>query len=192
MFHLEKTLATGYELTAHKEISEKYNRKAILRMAAIHKYLWDKNEKTFVDYDFVNNKPTGRNTAAIVYPMFLKIATKEQGLHIVKKLENDFLKSGGLVTTLAFNKQQWDAPNGWAPIQWAGFKGSLNYSFDGFANKIKRNWISSIDNVFKATGKLTEKYNVIEREIAATGGEYPNQDGFGWTNGVYLKLKTFN
>ncbi|WP_458416020.1 trehalase family glycosidase [Pseudomonas aeruginosa] len=24
--------------------------------------------------------------------------------------------------------------------------------------------------------------------IAAGGGEYPNQDGFGWTNGVYLKL----
>ncbi|MDC8026090.1 hypothetical protein NBY09_07925 [Elizabethkingia anophelis] len=25
----------------------------------------------------------------------------------------------------------------------------------------------------------------------AGGGEYPNQDGFGWTNGVYLKLKQY-
>ena len=33
-----------------------------------------------------------------------------------------------------------------------------------------------------------EKYNV-EEMLEAGGGEYPNQDGFGWTNGVYLKMK---
>ncbi|MFX6865354.1 trehalase family glycosidase [Acinetobacter baumannii] len=26
--------------------------------------------------------------------------------------------------------------------------------------------------------------------MAAGGGEYPNQDGFGWTNGVFLALTT--
>ena len=34
-----------------------------------------------------------------------------------------------------------------------------------------------------------EKYNALDTETIAGGGEYPNQDGFGWTNGVYLKLK---
>jgi alpha,alpha-trehalase len=34
---------------------------------------------------------------------------------------------------------------------------------------------------------LVEKYNVITRGGGA-GGEYPLQDGFGWTNGVTRRL----
>ena len=37
-------------------------------------------------------------------------------------------------------------------------------------------------------GLKTEKYNVVESALTTGGGEYPNQDGFGWTNGVYLGL----
>ena len=191
MLHLEKTLAKGFGLAKKNEGSEKYNQRAMKRLGAIHKYLWDKKEKTFVDYDLISSAPTGKVTAAIVYPIFLNIATKEQSTHVLEKLESSFLKTGGLVTTLSFNGQQWDAPNGWAPIQWAGFMGAMNYGFDELAKKMKRSWISSIDDVFKRTGKITEKYNVVDTCIAATGGEYPNQDGFGWTNGVYLKLKSF-
>jgi alpha,alpha-trehalase len=33
-----------------------------------------------------------------------------------------------------------------------------------------------------------EKYDVIATNQAGGGGEYPTQDGFGWTNGVMLKL----
>jgi alpha,alpha-trehalase len=46
-----------------------------------------------------------------------------------------------------------------------------------------------VERVYKNTGKLMEKYNALDIETVAGGGEYPNQDGFGWTNGVYLKLK---
>jgi alpha,alpha-trehalase len=191
MHHLEKTLARGFDLAKQNEKSRNYDQRAGKRLDAINKYLWDKKEKTFIDYDFGCSAPTGRVTAAIVYPVFLKIATKEQSSHILERLENSFLKRGGLVTTLSFNAQQWDAPNGWAPIQWAGFKGAMNYGLEELANKIKGSWISSIDDVFRRTGKITEKYNVVDSGIGATGGEYPNQDGFGWTNGVYLKLKSF-
>ena len=34
-----------------------------------------------------------------------------------------------------------------------------------------------------------EKYNVEDVAKESGGGEYPSQDGFGWTNGVYLALK---
>jgi alpha,alpha-trehalase len=40
--------------------------------------------------------------------------------------------------------------------------------------------------VYRATGKMMEKYNVLDTTLIAGGGEYPNQDGFGWTNGVAL------
>jgi alpha,alpha-trehalase len=43
--------------------------------------------------------------------------------------------------------------------------------------------------VYQHTGKLVEKYNV-ERDLPGGGGEYPLQDGFGWTNGVTQALLT--
>jgi neutral trehalase len=35
---------------------------------------------------------------------------------------------------------------------------------------------------------MTEKYDVVDLTRRAGGGEYPTQDGFGWTNGVALAL----
>jgi alpha,alpha-trehalase len=35
---------------------------------------------------------------------------------------------------------------------------------------------------------MMEKYNVMDTTLLAGGGEYENQDGFGWTNGVILQL----
>ncbi len=44
------------------------------------------------------------------------------------------------------------------------------------------------EKVFENTGKMMEKYNVEDIHLESGGGEYPSQDGFGWSNGVYLKL----
>ncbi len=45
------------------------------------------------------------------------------------------------------------------------------------------------EKVYAETGKMMEKYNVTDLNLLAGGGEYPNQDGFGWTNGVYLGMR---
>ena len=44
------------------------------------------------------------------------------------------------------------------------------------------------EKVYNNTGKMMEKYNVVATDLLAGGGEYEAQDGFGWTNGVYLAL----
>jgi alpha,alpha-trehalase len=36
---------------------------------------------------------------------------------------------------------------------------------------------------------MLEKYNVVDVDQLSGGGEYLVQDGFGWTNGVYLVFK---
>ena len=40
----------------------------------------------------------------------------------------------------------------------------------------------------KKLEKMTEKYDVCNENIYASGGEYPNQEGFGWTNGVFMAM----
>ena len=57
------------------------------------------------------------------------------------------------------------------------------------AATIRKNWLATNEKVFAATGKMMEKYNVANQDLLAGGGEYPNQDGFGWTNGVYLAMQ---
>jgi alpha,alpha-trehalase len=46
----------------------------------------------------------------------------------------------------------------------------------------------NVNNLYAQSGKLVEKYDVISVGRSGGGGEYPTQDGFGWTNGVMRKL----
>ncbi len=127
-------------------------------------------------------------TLAGVTPLFFQLVPNERIQGIVNVLKEKFVQPGGVVTTLKETKQQWDAPNGWAPLQWLTIKGLQNYAQDALAKDIAERWISLNVKVFKETGKLMEKYDVKDTTKLAGGGEYPGQDGFGWTNGVLLKL----
>src|SRR5690606_5517170 len=112
----------------------------------------------------------------------------EHAAGVAKALQAQFLCLGGSVTTLCESGQQWDLPNGWAPLHWMVFKGLENYGYTELAREGIGRWLKVNRMVYNKTGKMTEKYNMLHRLEDAQGGEYPNQDGFGWTNGVFLKL----
>ena len=141
-----------------------------------------------MDYNFRRNKNTEVVSLAGVYPLFFEIAAPEQANEVTGKIQNDFLKSGGVVTTLNQTGEQWDAPNGWAPLQWISIKGLRNYGKEALANTIRNRWLELNEDVYARTYKMLEKYNVEDLTKESGGGEYPTQDGFGWTNGVYQKL----
>ena len=67
-------------------------------------------------------------------------------------------------------------------------KGLRDYEQNELANTISDRWIALNNKIYKRSGKLLEKYNVVDMELETGGGEYPVQDGFGWTNGVLLRL----
>jgi alpha,alpha-trehalase len=191
IFNLEKTLEEAYRLKGDAANGEKFHAKAVEREAAIQKYLWQEKEEVFTDYDFLNRRATQVVNMSMSYPLVFKIASQKQAESVKDHFEKKFLQPGGLLSTLIESGEQWDAPNGWAPLQWMAYLAMKGYGFDKFAARIAINWMRSVEHVFQATGRLTEKYNVVETKNAG-GGEYPNQDGFGWTNGVYLKLKYKN
>ncbi len=103
-------------------------------------------------------------------------------------LGRDLLAANGLLTTRQATGQQWDSPNGWAPLNWIAVQGLRRYGFDDLAEDLRRRWLATCDAVFHASGKFVEKYNVLDPLAASGGGEYALQDGFGWSNGVYLDL----
>ncbi|MDH5475371.1 MAG: alpha,alpha-trehalase TreF [Cyclobacteriaceae bacterium] len=189
MYHLEIMIAQGYNWNGQVDESKKFLLKAEKRKNAINKYLWDENIHFFVDYDYLENKPTGVLSLAGVYPLFFKIASKIQAKEVKNRLENQFLKPGGFLSTLNNTGQQWDSPNGWSPLQWLTINGLYNYGYFELGNTGARRWLKRNNEVYKATGKMMEKYNVVDVELSAGGGEYELQDGFGWTNGVAMALQ---
>jgi alpha,alpha-trehalase len=188
LFTLEQTLAAAYHINGNEEKALHYSLLAQKRKEAIIKYCWNETAQFFGDYDWEENKQKQTLTLAGVVPLFCKLASQEQADKTAAVLTNKFLNPGGLVTTLEVTGQQWDAPNGWAPLQWMSIMGLNYYKQTKLAKEIAERWLALNDKVFAATGKMMEKYNVEDLSKEAGGGEYPSQDGFGWSNGVYLAM----
>ncbi|PID29458.1 trehalase [Candidatus Saccharibacteria bacterium] len=189
LYLLEQTIAETYRLMRNPVLARKFERLAERRAASINVYNWDDEARTYEDYNFHHFTATGRLSLAMVFPLYARIATKGQADAVAAHIRQDFLKEGGLITTLVDNGQQWDAPNGWAPLHWITIKGLRQYGHHDLADDIKRRWMQTCQIVFDRDRKLIEKYDVTSESRTGGGGEYPLQDGFGWTNGVYAALK---
>ena len=131
---------------------------------------------------------TDRPTLAAAAPLYFGLATPAEGRAVAARLERDFLKPGGFVTTLIASGQQWDAPNGWPPLEWLAIEGVRRYGAGDLADRARDRWLALNRRTYRTTGKMTEKYDVVDPNRRAGGGEYPTQDGFGWSNGVALAL----
>ncbi|MEO8412349.1 MAG: alpha,alpha-trehalase TreA [Ginsengibacter sp.] len=188
LFRLEQTIAEGFAIAGNKGASEKFIALAALRKQAIDQYCWNEGKGFYFDYDYVAGAQKNSLTLAAAFPLFFEIASGSQAESVAKNLQQYFLQAGGLISTSETTTQQWDAPNGWAPLQWISVMGLKNYQHDDLANDIAKRWMDINEKVYHETGKMMEKYNVVATGIKAGGGEYPAQDGFGWTNGVYLAL----
>lgn len=188
LYHLEKTIAEAYQ---QKGISEKeiyYRTAAQNRMTSLNQYCWDEQKGIYLDYDFIKKERSNIGSLATMFPLFFKMASETQAARVANYIEKELLRPGGVVTTTKHSGQQWDAPNGWPPLQWISIAGLRIYGFDQLAETIKKRWIALNQKVYQNTGKMMEKYNVEDLSLEAGGGEYPVQDGFGWSNGVLLRL----
>lgn len=186
IFHLEKMIARGFATKGDAATAATFEQKAADRQKAVLTFCWDPEAQFFFDYNLKTGKPANVKSLAGVYPLFFSMATADQASVVAITINREFLKPGGLTTTLNVTGQQWDAPNGWAPLQWIAYTGLKNYGHTILAHEIRKRWLRQNIRVYQATGKMMEKYNVMDTTLTAGGGEYPNQDGFGWTNGVAL------
>jgi alpha,alpha-trehalase len=102
---------------------------------------------------------------------------------------NRLLAEGGITTTgVSGSNEQWDQPNGWAPLHWMAIQGLNRYGHEGLASEIRKRWLNVVAEIYTNEAKLVEKYVLRSTTEHAGGGEYPLQDGFGWTNGVTFRL----
>ncbi len=192
LYHAERTIAALRRLRGgpgDAGVAGRFSEAAATRGQTLLAAAYDPQRGFFYDVRWrTGERVTDRPTLAAAAPLYFGLATPEQGRAVAARLERDFLKPGGFVTTLIASGQQWDAPNGWPPLEWLSIEGVRRYGRGDLADRARERWLALNRRTYHATGKMTEKYDVVDPDRRAGGGEYPNQDGFGWSNGVALAL----
>ncbi len=185
LVELEREIARLSERAGEGAVASDFEARARARCAAVNKFFWSESDGAYFDFDWQLNQQRTNLTAATVAPLFARCASAEQAKRVAEIVEARLLSAGGLSTTeVPESVEQWDCPNGWAPLQWMGVTGLSNYGHDALAAELRRRWLKIVAHLYQLEGKLVEKYLLRPTAEHAGGGEYPLQDGFGWTNGV--------
>lgn len=188
LFQMEKTLAHASSVAKDGNAAAQYQQLADARQKAMEKHLWNTKQGWYADYDLKTNAVRSQLTAASLFPLYVHSASKEHADKMATITRAQLLKAGGLATTNLKTGQQWDAPNGWAPLQWVATEGLQNYGHQDLAMEVSWRFLTNVQHTYNREKKLVEKYDVSSTGTGGGGGEYPLQDGFGWTNGVTLKM----
>ena len=192
LYHAERTIA-ALRAFRHQpgdsSVAAQFRKAAAARRQAVHDLAWDVTTGFFYDVRWRSGERVmDRPTLAAAYVLYFGLADDTEGKRTAAMLERDFLKPGGFVTTKIASGQQWDAPNGWPPLEWLTIEGVRRYGRNDLATRAATRWLALNRRTYQATGSMKEKYDVVDLRRHAGGGEYPTQDGFGWTNGVALAL----
>ncbi len=182
LYGMERTIAGLAEALCEDALAGRFGGLARRRRKALQRWLWD-DAGHFCDVDIDTGERRAQLTAATLMPLFTGVASRAQAAQVARATADGLLAAGGLRTTLIETGEQWDWPNGWAPLQWIAFAGLRRYGHRRLADTIAARWVGTVDAEFQRTGWIHEKYDV-ERRTGGGGGEYVPQVGFGWTNGV--------
>ena len=186
LFGLENAIAAAAAALGEDAVADEFRRRGEARLNAIERHLWSEALHCYADYDLDTGAARDQLTGAAAFALFAGVACNARASLTADALR-DLLSNGGLLATRTPTGQQWDAPNGWAPLQWIAIEGLRRYGHSAFAADIAENWLAMIEGHFGASGQLLEKYDV-ERCNAGGGGEYGTEIGFGWTNAVTQEL----
>ena len=191
LYLMEMQTAEILKLLDREREAERWTQRAADRAAAINRLSWDENQGLYFDYDFALKRVRRYPFLTTFYPLWAGIASPEQARRVRDNLPL-FERPGGLQTSTYQSGDQWDAPYGWAPLQWIAVEGLRRYGFQEDAERVSRRFLTMVQQVYSQHGVIVEKYDVVRpgSRVAAglRFGYHSNEVGFGWTNAVYTAL----
>lgn len=181
-----------------------YRQAAAARLATIQQYLWNEKTLSWNDYNFVTKT---QNTDFYGYQFVpfwagvYEVLPHKTISTVIQTLLPQFSYVAGIPTSTQPSGQQWDFPNGWAPLQFFAVQGFFNVltnpnwedpyiraQLTSVTKQLAHKWITTNYCGYKKYNLMFEKYDVTSVGSHGGGGEYTVQDGFGWTNGVALRF----
>ncbi|KAL9242946.1 hypothetical protein vseg_016900 [Gypsophila vaccaria] len=202
---MELDIAFLAKVAGETAVAEKFTKASLSREKAFSSIFWNENLGQWLDC-WVNYSTTCKGDQTkeawhqnqnVFVSNFIPLWMKPfDSVHMAEKVMKSLKASGlihaaGIATSLTNSGQQWDYPNGWAPMQHLIIEGlAKSGSKEAWlmAEDLAVRWIRTNYASYKKTGEMHEKYNVEKCGEYGSGGEYIPQTGFGWTNGVVLAL----
>ncbi|XP_066941045.1 uncharacterized protein [Macrobrachium rosenbergii] len=179
-----------------------YDDLATIKNTTMAELFWDKADGVWYDFDIKTQQKRRYFYLSNIHPIWSGCYGQEDSrAHTIEKVIS-YLKMnkaidyvGGVPTSLENSGQQWDFPNAWAPLQHILILGvynarpihheAENLAFSLAEKWIRNNWLAYIQSTPSA---MFEKYSVERLGLPGGGGEYNVQLGFGWSNGVAMRL----
>ncbi|KEH21287.1 probable trehalase isoform X1 [Medicago truncatula] len=199
---MELNIAFFANVTGDNRTAEHFLQISDVRKEAINSVFWNANMKQWLDSWLSNTTHEvqvwdtlhqNQNVFASNFvPLWMKPFYSDALLvsNVLKSLKTSgLLRAAGVATSLSDSGQQWDFPNGWAPLQHMLVEGLIKSGLEearSLAEEIAIRWITTNYIVYKKTGVMHEKFDVEHCGEFGGGGEYVPQTGFGWSNGVVL------
>lgn len=188
---MEQNIAEIYRLIRQPNNEKKWLEKANKRRQTINEFLWEPDLGYYFDYNFRRKINRLYIYATTFYPLIADIANTDHAEHVIKNLPA-LESNGGIMASGYVTGMQWDAPFGWAPHQYFAVKALAEYNAIDDARRVASKYVSMINQDFRRTGKIYEKYDMVKRTSDVVDsikyGYKINVEGFGWTNAVYLHL----
>ena len=164
--------------------------RAARRRAALDRFCWSEERGVYLDYDFVNRRPSAVASLATFQPLWNRLASAAQAARVRANLalfERPFGLAACEPAEVGGRTYQWGFPNGWAPLHLIAVEGLRHYGFAADADRIAANYLAAVAAIFERTGKIWEKHNVVDGSLR-TASEYGTPELLGWTAGVFVAL----
>lgn len=191
LYMMESQTAEILDLLHRDSEAATWRERAQRRADQINRLMWDPQDRLYYDYNFVRHGIRRYPFLTTFYPLWAGIASPDQAGQVVPNLSR-FERQGGLEASTFRSGDQWDAPFGWAPLEWIAAQGLRRYSYQRDADRISAKFLSLIQREFAKYGTLEEKYDLVRGSASVGGalryGYRTNEAGFGWTNAVFTSL----
>jgi alpha,alpha-trehalase len=189
LYRTERDIADMLRKVGRTQEALEFDRAADRRRTAMNKVMRDSSTGLYYDFHLKNRRRSTVLTADTFAPLWAKVSSGSEArmtaLSALQKLE----QPGGIISSEVDSGKQWDAPYVWAPHMMFAVEGLRSNGLPEEANRIANNWVSTVDRVHSRTGVILEKYDAVRAEAPIeTGDKYVTQQGFLWSNGVYVWL----
>lgn len=205
----KNTIADAYELKMQipdysaDEIAEarqqalRYRQEARDLAAMINKYTWNPDTDLYHDYDFarhykdetpIHANQTAAQSLATVFPLYAGIASDKQVNGVARRIKSDFMRVGGLATTLLNTGQQWDGDMSWPILNRKAQRAFERSGHDDLGRLIRGRFVAATSSIYNQTGRVYEKMNARDMS-KGTAGEYDVTGDFGMSLAVVASMR---
>ncbi|MGE0763580.1 MAG: trehalase family glycosidase, partial [Bdellovibrionales bacterium] len=191
MYGLENDLAWFSELAGDTVGAFGFRAAMQKRKRAIQQHLYDPETDFYYHYNLREKRRLPYVTAEVFALVYFGVLTPAEGRPLVQKAMARLQATGGVMGSTIQSGKQWDAPFGWAPDNMIAIEALRLVGDQRGARHLARNWVSMVDRVFGRMGTVLEKYDMIRADAPEEAGDkYVTQQGFLWSNGVYVWILT--